>query len=183
MTTLNQFTVFWEAARSRGIITSGPDIPPLQLSDQMKKFAALTENILSVPLKAKLLDRLHVHIPTLLHRDVQLKLAICNTDTKVLNSKGPHGKLQPSVYSRVTCLLQCSCGTDHTAGTNGSKLREIPWKDVGCLVWVKVIATHFTSDSSLAIIEEVSGIFDHSSACEAELEMDHDPRIPLHPEL
>ncbi|KAG2145254.1 hypothetical protein DEU56DRAFT_934815 [Suillus clintonianus] len=75
MTTLNQFTVFWEAARSRGIVTSGPDIPPLRLSDQTK----------------------HV--------------------------------------------------------------------------------------SSLAIIEEVSGIFDHSSACEAELEMDHDPRIPLHPDL
>ncbi|KAG1765864.1 hypothetical protein EV702DRAFT_1050858 [Suillus placidus] len=210
MTTLNQFTVFWEAARGCGIVTSGPDIPPLRLSDQMKQYGVPTKlkllpdaqqlmeqhidtvgidrehficTVESQDLAFQLLDCLHVHIPTLLQRDVRSKLAIHNTDTKVLKSKGPHGKIQPSAYSRVTCLLQCSCGTDHTAGTNGSKLQEIPWKNVGCLVWVKVIATHFTSDNSLVVIEEVSGIFDHSSACEAELEMDHDPCIPLHPEL
>jgi hypothetical protein len=32
-------------------------------------------------------------------------------------------------------------------------------------------------------IDEISGVFDHSAACDEQIEMERNPRIPLHPEL
>ena len=78
-------------------------------------------------------------------RDVQCKYSIQKTDSNVLASK--NSKESPR-YKRFTRFFQCQCGIDHTAGRLAGKKRQIPWKNVGCLSWVKLVTTHDENNGS-----------------------------------
>ncbi|KAF8907632.1 hypothetical protein CPB84DRAFT_1813487 [Gymnopilus junonius] len=57
---------------------------------------------------------------------------------------------------------------------------QIPWKDVGCLSWIRLVATHDENNGGCMIaIDEISGILDHSELCNEQIEMDRNPHIPL----
>ncbi|KAG0692955.1 hypothetical protein DFH29DRAFT_985619 [Suillus ampliporus] len=84
-------------------------------------------------------------------------------------------------YSRCTQIYQCSCGTDTSADNC-----EIPWDNIDCLAWLQLITTYDISDDEnprLLTIDEISGIFDHGEQCQELVEMLHNPRIPLHPDM
>ncbi|TEB21107.1 hypothetical protein FA13DRAFT_1757653 [Coprinellus micaceus] len=66
------------------------------------------------------------------------------------------------------------------------------WENVGCLVWLKMVTTHSaipdpenkgTKLYPFLVFDEICGIFDHSDACDAEVQMDRNPRVHLHPEV
>lgn len=68
-------------------------------------------------------------------RDVQSKLAI---------QKSSKNELKNTCHERVTRFFQCQCGLDNHVGCEGrqSKERQIPWKNVGCLMWIKLVTLH-----------------------------------------
>jgi hypothetical protein len=79
-------------------------------------------------------------VPT--SRDVQSKFAILRTSANVLTG----AKVPVKRYKRITRFLQCQCGVDHTTGRFAKKgsaaTRQIPWPDVGCLVFIKIVSLH-----------------------------------------
>jgi hypothetical protein len=79
-------------------------------------------------------------VPT--SRDVQSKFAILRTSANVLSG----AKVPAKRYKRITRFLQCQCGVDHTTGRFAKKgsdaTRQIPWPDVGCLVFIKIVSLH-----------------------------------------
>ncbi|KAJ8094804.1 hypothetical protein PM082_010015 [Marasmius tenuissimus] len=44
-------------------------------------------------------------------------------------------------YNQRELLFQCQAGMDNAQGRNPSKKREIPWKDVNCTCWIRVLVT------------------------------------------
>ncbi|KAJ7799023.1 hypothetical protein B0H14DRAFT_3886261 [Mycena olivaceomarginata] len=121
-------------------------------------------------------------VPT--SRDVQSKFAILRTSANVLTG----AKVPVKRYKRITRFLQCQCGVDHTTGRFAKKgsaaTRQIPWPDVGCLVFIKIVSLHdLQRDGQLIAIDHISGVLDHSPACEDIIEMSRNPRVGLHPEL
>ena len=88
-----------------------------------------------------------------------------------------------------------------TTGHQTAEKRQIPWKNVGCLTWIKLVTTHDESDGiyslyivdteffslniegHLVAIDEISGIFDHTEDCTAQIEMDRNLHVPLHQKL
>ena len=86
----------------------------------------------------KLLTDLALHLPDELPRDVRSKLAIKTSDSKHI---GPDKK-----YTRWTRLYQCLCGTDNERGHHASKRRHIPWENVKCSMYARVISTHDERD-------------------------------------
>ena len=86
----------------------------------------------------ELFSHLQLYIPNQNdgERDVQSKFSIQKTDSKALGGKGN------TRWKRCTRTFQCQCGVDHTTGRFAGKARQIPWKNVGCLSWVKVVTTH-----------------------------------------
>ncbi|KAM6493913.1 hypothetical protein JOM56_010274 [Amanita muscaria] len=106
-------------------------------------------------------------------RDARSKMSIVYSDS---------GKVGPTKkYTRWTHLYQCLCGTNHEEGRYPSKKRFRPWKNVKCNMYARVISTHGSSE--ILAINEVSGILEHSDACQDIIQMDRKPAIPLHPEL
>ncbi|KAG1743911.1 hypothetical protein EDB19DRAFT_1927409 [Suillus lakei] len=131
----------------------------------------------------KLLSSLGLHIPDEIQRDVRSKYSIRSTDRKEVKGKvkNPH-----HIYTRCTRIYQCLCGTDHQAGKRPSKDRQIGWENVACISWIKIVSTHDEMDKNskkMLCIDEITGIFDHTEACESLVQMDRDPRIGLHPEI
>src|SRR5690606_32975675 len=79
--------------------------------------------------------------------DLRCKLTIRKTKSVTIEFKGEDGKAD---YIRVTRYFQCQCGLDHRAPPNPSTKRQIPWKNIGCLLWVKLVSVHqFTQKGEL----------------------------------
>ncbi|KAF8176180.1 hypothetical protein K438DRAFT_1770710 [Mycena galopus ATCC 62051] len=84
--------------------------------------------------------------------------------------------------------MECQCGVDHTQGRFVKKgldsTRQIPWPNIGCLAFIKIITLHdMQQDGRLIAIDQISGALDHSPACDAIIEMERNPRVGLHPDL
>ncbi|KAJ6471152.1 hypothetical protein C8R47DRAFT_1297986, partial [Mycena vitilis] len=129
-----------------------------------------------------LISDLGLHIPKEIDRDARSKLTIVKTES----DKSKSATNPEITFRRRRRLFQCQCGTDHTAGRQGGKDREIAWPNVGCSVWIRLVSTHDERDEKnpiLLTIDEIAGNFSHSAACLATETMDRNPRIPLHPEL
>jgi hypothetical protein len=75
-------------------------------------------------------------LPSQGDRDVQNKYAIQKTDAKTISGK----------WRRITRYFQCQYGIDNTTGRLASKERQIPWKNVGCMSWVKLLTTHVAGE-------------------------------------
>ncbi|KAF9459550.1 hypothetical protein BDZ94DRAFT_1005111 [Collybia nuda] len=107
----------------------------------------------------------------------QQGLHMPNEIERNLTIKGGQGR----ILKRWVWFYQCLCGSD----TQGQQ-HLIPWKNINCCSWVRVVTTHDESDpeeSRPLTIKEISGILDHSSSCNELQEMDRDPPIGLHPDL
>ncbi|KAG1744356.1 hypothetical protein EDB19DRAFT_2023821 [Suillus lakei] len=131
----------------------------------------------------KLLSSLGLHIPDEIQRDVRSKYSIRSTDCKEVKGKVKNPR---HIYTRCTRIYQCLCSTDHQAGKRPSKDRQIGWENVACISWIKIVSTHDEMDKNskkMLCIDEITGIFDHTEACESLVQMDRDPRIGLHPEI
>ncbi|KAF6743082.1 hypothetical protein DFP72DRAFT_1080829 [Ephemerocybe angulata] len=173
------------AMRSSSFDPHGPVPKCLRLSDSSLK--AMEVHIKNVGLEHhrftysvkdqnrafQLFTQLGVHIPADSERDVQSKMSIQKSDKKSLQNE----------KTRATRHIQCQCGTDNTAGRHASKKRQMPWKNVGCLVWVKLVTVHEPEHGNMIAIDEISGILDHSEACSNQIEMDRNPTVPLNAEL
>ena len=83
---------------------------------------------------------LKLYLPTCDDRDAQYKYAIQKSDAKKIGKN--------HTWKRVTRFYQCQCGIDNTAGRFASKARQIPWRNVGCMSWIKLITTHLNDDGS-----------------------------------
>lgn len=117
------------------------------VKDQRKTLAHLhvcvlvLDQLLCTENALQLFAELKLYVPTHDDRDVQYKFAIQKSDTKKI------GKNQ--AWKRVTRFYQCQCGIDNTAGRFASKERQIPWRNVGCMSWIKLTTTHINDDGSL----------------------------------
>jgi hypothetical protein len=90
----------------------------------------------------QLFAHLGLYLPSQGNRDVQNKYAIQKTDAKKIGGK-------PEGWKRITRYFQCQCGVDNTTGQLASKERQIPWKNVGCMSWVKLVTTHVADEGSV----------------------------------
>ncbi|KAJ6557769.1 hypothetical protein B0H19DRAFT_945764 [Mycena capillaripes] len=138
-----------------------------------------------------------MHIPTEIKRDVRSKLVIVHSDHNSVNwYNSTRKKTDPSNSTKFELwhgAYQCTAGSDNTTGHHTGNHRDMPWKDVGCMFWVKLISTHHGKKDGtnlhlfihleILTIDEVAGEFTHFAECQAQTEMELNPRIPLHPEL
>ncbi|KAM6494944.1 hypothetical protein JOM56_009567, partial [Amanita muscaria] len=108
-------------------------------------------------------------------RDARSKMSIVYSDS---GHVGPNKK-----YMCWTRLYQCLCGTNHEEGHYPSKKRLMPWKNIKCSMYARVVSTHDSSKDKVLAINEIAGILEHSDACQDVIQMDQKPSIPLHPEL
>ncbi|KAJ7289591.1 hypothetical protein C8J57DRAFT_1445548 [Mycena rebaudengoi] len=125
----------------------------------------------------ELLISLGAHIPSEITRDVCSKLVIRTSDSNDINSINKNTK-----FVRWRRIYQCICGSDHQEGNRAGTRRDMPYQNVGCAFWIKLTTTHHGKDMILTI-DEITGNFTHSDACQEITTMDKDPRIPLHPDL
>ncbi|KAF9552532.1 hypothetical protein CPC08DRAFT_646787 [Agrocybe pediades] len=108
-------------------------------------------------------------------------MAIQRSLGNYFNGKSANSKHR---YRRFTRIYQCQGGIDNECGRHSSKKRQIPWKNVDCLCWIRLITVHDENNGGIMLaIDEISGIFDHSDLCMEQIEMERDPPIPIHPEL
>ena len=84
----------------------------------------------------QLFAHLSLYLPSQEDRDVQNKYAIQKTDAKTIGGK----------WKRITHYFQCQCCIDNTTGRFASKERQILWKNVGCMSWVKLLTTHVAGE-------------------------------------
>ncbi|KAK7014180.1 hypothetical protein R3P38DRAFT_3322138 [Favolaschia claudopus] len=137
----------------------------------------------------ELITSLNMHIPTEVKHDARSKLVIVSSDHNSVNWYDPvKKKADPTnlvKFKRWRRLYQCMAGSDNTTGHHAGKRRDMSWQDVGCPFFVKLTSTHHGKKDDLMIltIDEIFGEFTHSAACQALTEMEHNPRVPLHPEL
>jgi len=132
---------------------------------------------------------LHLYIPSQDERDVQAKFSIQKTSSKAIG--GLRGKVEKPAWKCWTWHFQCQCGIGNREGRLASKRHQIPWKNVSCLSWIKLVTTHSETDSYslsffngiteywciypdgwLLAIDEISGIIDHSDDCTSQIEME-----------
>ncbi|KAJ7622177.1 hypothetical protein FB45DRAFT_753561 [Roridomyces roridus] len=124
---------------------------------------------------------LGAHIPEEIARDVRSKLAIRRSDSGPVQSTHKNDTV---TFTRKRRVLQCLCGSDHTAGPKPSKERATPWKNVGCPFYFDITTTHMSGgDEELLTVDEVVGHLSHSPECDATVTMDQNARIPLEPRL
>ena len=81
-----------------------------------------------------MLSNLGLHIPDELPRDAQSKLVIKMSDSNRIG--------QAKKYMRWTRLYQCQCGTANNVGRHASKKRYMPWQNVKCSMFARVVSTH-----------------------------------------
>lgn len=93
----------------------------------------------------ELYSELKLYIPSEDERDVQSKYSIQKGIGKPFGAKS--GGTAP--WKRWTRFFQCQCGVDNTEGQNPSKKRQMPWKNVGCLSWIKLITTHNNDNGNI----------------------------------
>ncbi|TFK46763.1 hypothetical protein OE88DRAFT_1637590, partial [Heliocybe sulcata] len=113
------------------------------------------------------LQQCQLYLDPIFPCDIQSKYAIRNTHTREIN-----GRDHKTKYTRMVCLVQCQCGSDHTDRHQPSKKPQRPWKDVGCGFWVEITSVHLNC---------ISGMPEHCVECAAEVEMIQMPQVPLHP--
>lgn len=95
-----------------------------------------------------LIGHLDLYIPTHNERDVQNKYSIIRTDSKFHASKKSKSKApsddEDKRWKRYERVYQCQCGVDHTQGrfAASENKRQIPWKNVGCLSYIRLITMH-----------------------------------------
>jgi len=82
---------------------------------------------------------LQLYIPSQDERDIQAKFSIQKASGKAIGGGG-------KAWKRWTRYFQCQCGVDNGEGRFASKKRQMPWKNVGCLSWIKLVTTHSESD-------------------------------------
>jgi len=92
----------------------------------------------------KLYATLHLYIPSQDERDVQAKFSIQKTSSKAIGGLG--GKAEKPAWKHWTWHFQCQCGIDNEEGRLTSKKCQIPWKNVGCLSWIKLVTMHSKID-------------------------------------
>jgi hypothetical protein len=91
-----------------------------------------------------MLTALNLHVPNDIDREIQSKMSIRHSDAKpVKPKKGSIGDKESRVYKRWTRLYQCLCGTK---GDAAIRPRGIPWGNIGCFVWVRLVTTHDETD-------------------------------------
>lgn len=91
------------------------------------------------PVRAfELFNQLGLHIPGVYLRDVATKWSIRHSSSR---------KLQNGSFYRFTYIFQCICGCDHTAGPVTTAKRQMPYDDVGCNAYIKLVVTF---DSNLS---------------------------------
>ena len=132
----------------------------------------------------QILARLQLHLPGVFPWDVHSKLSIHYSDSiKKVKAR-----------NNVLPFHQCVCGS-----SGSSECQLMSWKDVRCITWVKLITTHEDKDGEyfrlpfelikhnidgrLIVVNEISGVLDHSADCQAQVEMYKDPIIPLYPDV
>ena len=99
----------------------------------------------------KLMSDLCLYIPGHGERDVQSKLTVIWSNSNFRNGRG--SKYPKKRYMRWDRLYQCQCGADHASGHNAAKeKRQIPWKNVGCLCWVKLVTLHDIQNSMYHLV-------------------------------
>ena len=86
-----------------------------------------------------------VHIPNEIDRDIRSKYSIWHTSSSLV-----HMKTVTFVKGQKGCELkryirfhQCLCGSDSSPDQ-----RLIPWKDVGCFLWIHLVTMHDENDPS-----------------------------------
>ncbi|PCH35933.1 hypothetical protein WOLCODRAFT_20228 [Wolfiporia cocos MD-104 SS10] len=84
----------------------------------------------------ELLAELEVHVPDEIPWKVQSKFTIRDLLHDEIKSKDG-----TQIYQQQNHLYQCSCRTDNKAGQHPSNRHDIPWRDVGCCAWLRVITT------------------------------------------
>ena len=86
-----------------------------------------------------------VHIPNEIDRDICSKYSIRHTSSSLVHMKtvtfvkGQKGR----ELKRYVRFYQCLCGSDSSPDQ-----RLIPWKDVGCFSWIRLVTTHDENDPS-----------------------------------
>ena len=86
-----------------------------------------------------------VHIPNEIDRDIRSKYSIRHTSSSLVHMKtvtfvkGQKGR----ELKRYVRFYQCLCGSDSSPDR-----RLIPWKDVGCFSWIRLVMTHDENDPS-----------------------------------
>ncbi|EJF55564.1 hypothetical protein DICSQDRAFT_73485, partial [Dichomitus squalens LYAD-421 SS1] len=120
-------------------------------------------------------DNLGLHLPSIYNRDVSSKWSIRFSKAVPLTTSG---------YIRTTYIFQCICGSDHAAGARVTKKRQMPWDNLGCNAFVRVVATFDAqTPRTLIAFNEFWGLFKHSEDCEAAITAVRDVRFPLHPDI
>ncbi|KAI1782115.1 hypothetical protein LXA43DRAFT_1150445 [Ganoderma leucocontextum] len=94
----------------------------------------------------------------------------------------------PSFSSRRSTaqFWRCICGSDHTVGPKATAKRQMPYDNLGCDAFVRMVATFDTTLSpgrTLIAINELWGCFTHSTACNEAVIAVRDARLPLHPDI
>lgn len=86
----------------------------------------------------ELFNQLGLHIPGVYSRDVASKWSIRQSSSR---------KLQKGSFYQVTYIFQCICGCDHTTGPVPTAKRQMPYDNVGCNAFIKLVVTF---DSNLS---------------------------------
>lgn len=79
----------------------------------------------------QLFSELWLYIPSENACDAQSKYSVQKTMSKVITGNSKH--------KRATWFYQCQCGVDHKTGRFAVRLRQVPWRNVSCLSWIKLI--------------------------------------------
>ena len=85
-----------------------------------------------------------VHIPNEIDRDIRSKYSIRHTSSSLVHMKTVtfvKGQLKGRELKRYVRFYQCLCGSDSSPDR-----RLIPWKDVGCFSWIRLVTTHDEND-------------------------------------
>jgi hypothetical protein len=96
-------------------------------------------------LALQLFSDLWLYIPSENARDAQSKYSVQKTITKTLTGNSKH--------KRITRFYQCQCGVDHTTGRFAARTRQVPWRNVGCLSWIKLVTLHDSEDGIYYVFE------------------------------
>jgi len=97
-----------------------------------------TDMTVSLDQAFSILTTLGLHVPSYILCHVRSKFTIQQTHSRVVT--GPrNGPKIP--HTHITHIYQCRCGFDNTIGHGAGKKREVPWMNVGCWCWARVVIT------------------------------------------
>lgn len=82
-----------------------------------------------------------LHLPGEIERDVHSKYSIRNGTGSPITDKPTIKGGQGRTLKRYVRFYQCLCGSDTQA-----QQRLIPWRNVNCCSWVRVVTTHDESN-------------------------------------